>query len=80
MGEVSVAEAKAKLSELLERANSGEVVTISRRGKPVARLVRADTQRKPIDAAELGRLTAKMPPASGSAAELVRRMRDEDRY
>lgn len=80
MGEVSVADAKARLSELLERANSGEVVTISRRGKPVARLVRAETEPKPIDAAELGRLTAKMPPASGSAADLVRRMRDEDRY
>ncbi len=36
MTEVSVAEAKAKLSELLNRVEQGESFTITRRGKPVA--------------------------------------------
>ncbi len=36
---VSVAEAKAKLSELLDRAAAGEDITITRSGKPLARLV-----------------------------------------
>ena len=36
---VNVAEAKAKLSELLEAALRGEEVIIAKRGKPLARLV-----------------------------------------
>jgi prevent-host-death family protein len=32
-------EAKTRLSALLERVEKGEVVTITRRGRPVARLV-----------------------------------------
>jgi prevent-host-death family protein len=36
---VSVAEAKAKFSELLKRAEAGEEVAVTRHGKVVARLV-----------------------------------------
>jgi prevent-host-death family protein len=36
---VNVAEAKAKLSELLDRAAAGEEIVISKSGKPYARLV-----------------------------------------
>jgi prevent-host-death family protein len=36
-------EAKTHLSELLERVERGEVVTITRRGRPVARLVPIDS-------------------------------------
>jgi prevent-host-death family protein len=38
MTEVGVFEAKNKLSELLDRVERGERVTITRRGKPVATL------------------------------------------
>jgi prevent-host-death family protein len=34
-------EAKTKLAELLDKVESGETVTITRRGKPVAKLVPA---------------------------------------
>lgn len=34
-------EAKTKLAELLDKVAGGEIVTITRRGKPVARLVPA---------------------------------------
>jgi prevent-host-death family protein len=37
--EIGSFEAKNKLSELLERAERGEEVVITRRGKPVAKLV-----------------------------------------
>jgi prevent-host-death family protein len=37
--QVNVAEAKAKLSELLDRALAGEEIVIARAGKPLARLV-----------------------------------------
>jgi prevent-host-death family protein len=36
-------EAKTHLSELLERVAQGEVVTITRRGRPIARLVPIET-------------------------------------
>ncbi len=39
MTEIGAFEAKNKLSELLDRAEKGEEVVITRRGKPVARLV-----------------------------------------
>ena len=39
MPEISVAEARNTLTQLIHRAESGEVVRISRRGKPVAVLV-----------------------------------------
>jgi prevent-host-death family protein len=40
--QVSVAEAKNKLPALIKRAESGERVTICRRGEPVADLVRSE--------------------------------------
>jgi prevent-host-death family protein len=39
MTEIGAFEAKNKLSELLDRAENGEEVVITRRGKPVAKLV-----------------------------------------
>lgn len=38
--EFGVADAKARLSELLDRAEAGEEIVIRRHGKPVAKLVR----------------------------------------
>jgi prevent-host-death family protein len=38
MTEIGAFEAKNKLSELLDRAEAGEEVVITRRGKPVAKL------------------------------------------
>ena len=37
--QINIAEAKAKLSELLDRALAGEEIVIARSGKPLARLV-----------------------------------------
>ena len=80
MRSVNLAEAKAHLSELVERAATGESVCIMRRGKPVARLTAAETQRKRVDVKALRDLTASMPMQKETAGEFVRRMRDEDRY
>lgn len=38
---IGIYEAKSKLSQLIERAEAGEEVTITRRGRPVAKLVAA---------------------------------------
>jgi prevent-host-death family protein len=77
---VSLADAKARLSELVNRAEAGEDVCITRRGKPVVRLTRIVPPRKPIDVEELRKLIASMPKATGSAADFIRRMRDDARY
>ncbi|HEX4077951.1 MAG TPA: type II toxin-antitoxin system prevent-host-death family antitoxin [Rhizomicrobium sp.] len=80
MKSVNLAEAKAHLSELVERAAAGESVCIMRRGKPVARLTAAETRRKRVDVKALRELTASMPMQKETAGAFVRRMRDEDRY
>ncbi|WP_031335535.1 type II toxin-antitoxin system Phd/YefM family antitoxin [Rhodopseudomonas sp. B29] len=79
MDEVSLAEAKAHLGELVDRVENGGSIDITRQGKPVARLTPVAKPRKPIDAALLRALTATIPAQSESAADLVRSMRDSDR-
>jgi prevent-host-death family protein len=39
MAQIGMHEAKTKLSQLVERAESGEDIVIARNGRPVARLV-----------------------------------------
>jgi prevent-host-death family protein len=80
MRQLSLAEAKARLSELVECVAAGEVVCITKRGKPVAKLMAAEPARKQIDLAALRDLTKTMPRQRQSAARLVRKMRDEARY
>ena len=79
MGNVSIADAKAHLSELVDRAVGGETVRITRRGKPVAQIVAAKTPRKPIDVAAVRALVAKMPEQIEPVRAFIRRMRDEAR-
>ena len=80
MGTVSIADAKAHLSELVERASGGETVQITRRGKPIAQIVAAKAPRKRIDIAALRAMVQKMPMQPEPACEFIRRMRDEARY
>jgi prevent-host-death family protein len=80
MDTVNLADAKAHLSELIDRVEAGETIEITRRGKPVARFTAVDRPRKRIDAAALAALTATLPRADQGAADLVRAMRDGDRF
>jgi prevent-host-death family protein len=80
MGMVNLADAKTHLSELVDRVEAGESIDITRRGKPVARLTAVVRPRKQIDMAPLQALTAAMPPQARKSADLVRSMRDGDRY
>ncbi|WP_398475221.1 type II toxin-antitoxin system Phd/YefM family antitoxin [Tardiphaga sp.] len=80
MNPVNLADAKAHLSELVDRVEAGDSIEITRRGKPVARLTTVATPRKAIDMALLQSVTANMPPQTQTAADLVRSMRDGDRF
>jgi prevent-host-death family protein len=77
---VNLAQAKAHLSELVDRVEAGDSIDITRRGKPVARLTAAAAPRKPIELELLQALTATLPPQQDDAARVVRSMRDDDRY
>jgi len=80
MSAINLADAKAHLSELVDRVEAGDTIDITRRGKAVARLTTVARPRKPIAMAMLQALTAIMPPQVQDAADLVRSMRDGDRF
>lgn len=79
MDAVNLADAKAHLSALVDRVEAGDSIDITRRGKAVARLTGVARPRKRIDAALLAALSKTMPLSEGSA-DLVRSMRDADRF
>jgi prevent-host-death family protein len=77
---VNLAEAKAHLSDLVARAEAGEAIQISRRGKPVVQLSTIARSRKPITLDALRAVTDTLPRSSVTADDVVRAMRDEARY
>ena len=76
----SLAEAKARLSELVERAAAGDTVRITRRGKLVAQITSVKAPRKRVDVAALRALTNSMSMQQEFAGDFVRKMRDRERY
>lgn len=76
MNAVNLSDAKARLSELVDRAENGEDVTLLRRGRPVAKIVAIDKPRKPLDVEALRTMTSKMPMSDVSGVEILREMRD----
>jgi prevent-host-death family protein len=77
MKTVSLAHAKAHLSELLDGVEAGEAVVVTRHGKPVAQITPVQPAKKPIPFEELAAFRASLPPLTISSAELIRQMRDE---
>lgn len=71
-------EAKTRLSELLERAEQGETFTITRRGRPVARLTPIKTDRQDQAAQAVARLRALRDDATLGGLDW-RQLRDEGR-
>jgi prevent-host-death family protein len=72
-------EAKTKLAELLDRVEAGEVVTITRRGKPVAQLVpvrgedEREEQRKLVEEIKRTRVGRGRPAGPGTTIpELIK--------
>ena len=80
MDSISLAEAKARLSELVARAAEGETVQITRRGKPVAEIAPVRRPREPIDVELLRSVSKRSPMQPESAGDFMRRMRDDSRY
>ena len=74
---VNLAQAKARLSELLDKVETGQEIVITRRGKAVAHLSAVVGPRKPLPLRELARFRATMPSLRRPAADLLRELRDE---
>ena len=74
---VNLAQAKARLSELLDKVEAGQEVVITRRGKAVAHLSAVAGPKKPLPLRELAGFRAAMPRLRRPAAELLREVRDE---
>lgn len=82
MRRLSVAQAKAQLSALLDAVEQGEAVEITRRGVSVARLIQAPKQAtQAFDLVAFCAATTRQPLHSGAdAADLVRDLRDAARF
>ena len=76
MAHVNIAEAKARLSELIDDAITGEPQIIMRRGKPVAQITRLPIQKKPVSLEMLQALTGSMR----LTPSVMDMLRDEERY
>ncbi len=77
MVRVNLADARTRLSELIDRVEGGESIEILRRGKPVARLTGIRRAHRPFPIDETRKLTDSMKPSEISAAEIIRAMRDD---
>ena len=81
MANYSVAEAKNRLSELIDLAVNGEDVVITRHGAPMVGLKPVAQTHRPVTAADiewLRRHRVKGAPPAEDAGTTVSRMRDED--
>ena len=72
----SVAEAKTRLSELLDRVEAGEEIVITRRGRPIARIAGAEATGKKLPLPSLRELRATQPKARTPVTALIRELRD----
>jgi prevent-host-death family protein len=77
MVQVTVAEAKTRLSSLLDAVEAGEAVVITRRGKPIAALVPRCSVRDLLP--QLTALREALPEQQASGVETMRVLRDESR-
>lgn len=78
MRTVSVREARAEISRLLDAVARGEEVVIERHGRPVARLVPVATEIRHLP--DRSAFRQSLREARESARQAVRAMRDEQRF
>jgi prevent-host-death family protein len=74
---VNLVQAKAHLSELLDKVEAGEEVVITRHGRAVAHMQPVSHPKKSLRLDDLAAFRATMPGLRGLSAELLRERRDE---
>jgi prevent-host-death family protein len=73
---VNLVQAKAHLSELLDRVEAGEEVIITRHGRAVAHIHSVSRAKHPLMLDELAAFRRTMPRLRRPSAELLREARD----
>jgi prevent-host-death family protein len=79
MIEVGSYDAKARLPELLRRVEAGETVTVLRRGKPIARIVPIEADRRVEIRAAIERILEMRKGRPPVTVEEILSARDEGR-
>jgi antitoxin (DNA-binding transcriptional repressor) of toxin-antitoxin stability system len=78
---VKINDIKDQVEELVTRVEAGETILIEKDGRTVARIERVDkptlVAKEGFDFEALRKFTDSLPPAKETAADLIRRMRDE---
>ena len=74
---VNLVQAKAHMSELLNKVEAGEDVIITRHGRAVAHIHPVLRPKQVLRLDDLTAFRATMPPLRASSAELLREARDE---
>jgi prevent-host-death family protein len=74
----TLAEAKAQLSRLIAMVEAGEDITITKRGRAVARLVPSSPARQQLPS--LAELRSRLPEQTQTAGEFIRDLRNGERY
>jgi prevent-host-death family protein len=76
---VNLAQAKAHLSELLDKVEAGDEVVITRHGRAIAHLHPLVRPKRRLPLADLAAFRATMPRLRQPSADLLRETRDEER-
>jgi prevent-host-death family protein len=74
MKHVGIKQARQDLPDLIDRAEAGEEIVITRQGRPVAKLVAAPKDRRPLPS--LADFRNRLGRTGSPAVELVREERD----
>ena len=74
---ISLAYAKAHLSEVLSAVEAGQELLITRHGRAIARVSPAQTAKQPLPLTRLQTLRQALPHRDSSSAKALRALRDE---
>lgn len=78
MNSMTLAHAKAHLSELLNTVEAGEEVLITRHGRPVAKVIPASPAKHSVPLQQLAELRRLLPAWKNSSAQSLRELRDAE--
>jgi len=78
MNSMTLAHAKAHLSELINTVEAGEEVFITRHGHPVAKVVPINPVKHSVPLQQLAELRRQLPARKDSSAQSLRELRDAE--
>ena len=79
MKRIQASQAKAQFAELLDQVERGETVVITRHGKPIARLVREEDERRADALRAMAEIKELRRTAGRATVEEILAWRDEGR-